>query len=164
MRDCGQDGRNLPQIIWSCTVQQVNRYVNSLDYIPDAAGQDGNRWATPDETMQRHGGDCEDLAIAKYYALRTLGVPQSQMQLVHVRISARGEEHMVLVYRDDENGRDLVLDNLTDHIGSLRDRTDLLPVYSFNHTGLWIGGQQNGKRLDPNQISKWHQLRMAYQS
>ncbi|PUD99945.1 MAG: flagellar basal-body rod protein FlgG, partial [Candidatus Sedimenticola endophacoides] len=40
IRDCGQDGRNLPQIIWSCTFSQgnVTQTGNSLDMAIEGRG------------------------------------------------------------------------------------------------------------------------------
>lgn len=142
-------------------VSKVNNFFNRLTYIPDAEGREANRWSTPTETLKRSGGDCEDLAIAKYYTLRALGIPQSRLRLSHVRSPGRGLDHMVVVYEDEGNNELLVLDNLTDFIGSLETRTDLIPVYSFNHQGLWIGADASDKRLDPNQISKWRELRKS---
>jgi hypothetical protein len=54
----------------------------------------------------------------------------------------------------------LILDNLVDTIKPSSQRTDLVPVYSFNASGLWeakIRGQ--GERLGPgHRIRPWREL------
>src|SRR5262245_19626552 len=49
---------------------RVNDYFNRARFLPDLQhwGAD-DYWATPAEFSATHGGDCEDYAIAKYYAL-----------------------------------------------------------------------------------------------
>lgn len=47
------------------SLEDVNEYINSFEY----QGEDGDHWKTPDEFFRDNGGDCEDFAIAKYYAL-----------------------------------------------------------------------------------------------
>jgi predicted transglutaminase-like cysteine proteinase len=41
-------------------------------------------WATPIETIAKGQGDCEDLAILKYYALKYLDVPDSKLYITVV--------------------------------------------------------------------------------
>ena len=45
-------------------------------------------WETPAEFFQK-SGDCEDFAIAKYFALRDLGFPASQMRIVVLKDTLR---------------------------------------------------------------------------
>jgi predicted transglutaminase-like cysteine proteinase len=53
-----------------------NRYFNTIPYFPDKVHwQMEDYWATPAETVASHGGDCEDYAIAKYFALKERGIP-----------------------------------------------------------------------------------------
>ena len=42
-------------------------------------------WATPIEFLASHGGDCEDFAIAKYFTLIQLGIPEEQLTLTYVK-------------------------------------------------------------------------------
>ena len=54
-------------------------------------------------------GDCEDFAIAKYFALRDLGFPASQMRIVVLKDTLRNLDHAVTaVYLD---GDAWILDN-----------------------------------------------------
>jgi predicted transglutaminase-like cysteine proteinase len=65
---------------WS-QINRVNRYVNAVAYRSDLAnwGQD-DRWVGPGEFFAR-GGDCEDYAIAKYFALRSLGISKDDLRI-----------------------------------------------------------------------------------
>lgn len=124
-------------------VEQVNAFFNRLSRIPDRRlwGQD-DYWAVPTEVMRAGGGDCEDLAAAKYFSLRELGVPAERMRLVYARVldakRQRIEAHVVLWYRAeasaDASGEWLVLDSLQDDVLSLTKRGDLLPWLTFNET------------------------------
>ena len=54
-------------------------------------------WASPLETLERRAGDCEDYAIAKYFALAGAGVPTARLRMVYVRARLQGQAmpHMV---------------------------------------------------------------------
>jgi predicted transglutaminase-like cysteine proteinase len=136
-------------------ISGVNGYFNGFEFVAEKAAEDN--WATPSETARRKGGDCEDLAIAKYFALREAGIPVSKLRLIHVRIPARKTNHMVLSYQATDSSEPVVLDNLTGSMLPLEQRQDLLPVFSFNHEGLWLG-EGNGRSLPPHQLKKWKDL------
>lgn len=120
-------------------------------------------WATPLETLGRGAGDCEDFAIAKYFSLVALGVPEPKLRFVHVRAllqqgqALRVEPHMVLAYYKSPGAEPLVLDNLASIIASASQRSDLTPVYSFNKEGYFNGvlrtALSKGTRL-----SRWEDL------
>ncbi|RYG28700.1 MAG: hypothetical protein EON93_18085, partial [Burkholderiales bacterium] len=64
--------RNLPAIE---RVNAVQTAINRLPYVSDRQNWSmSDRWATPAEMFAR-GGDCEDYALTKYFALRELGFP-----------------------------------------------------------------------------------------
>ena len=48
----------------------------------------------------------------------------------------------------------LVLDNLVDSIDRASKRTDLLPVFSFNGTGLWLAKQRGKGKLAGSAIMR----------
>ena len=120
-------------------------------------------WATPLETLGRGAGDCEDFAIAKYFSLVALGVPEPKLRFVYVRAllqqgqTLRVEPHMVLAYYKSPGAEPLVLDNLASIIASASQRNDLTPVYSFNKEGYFNGvlrtAMSRGTRL-----SRWEDL------
>lgn len=84
-------------------VAAVNIFFNRMPRALDEQvwGQK-DYWATPDELMQKHRGDCEDVAIAKYFTLRKLGITDDHLRLAYGKIAdlRQGsiEAHMVLIY------------------------------------------------------------------
>lgn len=135
-----QDSMGSASPLWSSDLAQVERvqaYFNSLKRVSDRRmwGQD-DYWATTSELLRAGGGDCEDIAAAKYFALRELGVPSAQLRLVYARVFNAGrhriEPHVVLWYQSAQGAEWLVLDSLRDDIRALSLRDDLLPSLTFN--------------------------------
>ncbi len=93
-------------------------------------------WATPAETLAINGADCEDYAFSKYFTLKELGLPVARLRLVYARNTRLNEAHMVLAYYPDPGADPLILDILEGDIRVASDRTDLIPVYSFNDDDL----------------------------
>jgi len=91
-------------------------------------------WATPQEFL-RWSGDCEDYSIAKYYALKQLGVPIGRMRIVLLIDAIRGIAHAALAVSDGEES--YVLDNLSDLVLSHRRYDHYLPQYSVNERYRW---------------------------
>lgn len=117
-------------------------------------------WASPLEMMSRGQGDCEDFAVAKYFALMAAGVPSAKLRLVYVRaqIGAVTQAHMVLAYYRDPLAEPLILDNLLGDIRPASRRPDLSPVFSFNAEGMWqgVGASSAG---DPSaRLSRWRDM------
>ena len=67
---------------------------------------------------------------------------------------------MVLTYYSEPDAEPLVLDNLIDSIHPSSKRTDLLPIFSFNGTGLWTAKQRGLGKLAGNssRIRLWQDL------
>lgn len=137
-------------------IHVVNDFFNQhINYAQDlkAWGKE-DYWATPLETLTKGAGDCEDFAIAKYYALASLGVPVNDMKITYVKSSNFKEAHMVLTVSQGGNGDPLVLDNLVNNVAPLSNRTDLMPVYAFNGQGLFMPNSETV--VDGTQrLSKW---------
>lgn len=90
-------------------LKAVNREVNALTYVADADNwAQADYWATPREMLER-GGDCEDFATAKYFALRQLGFASADLRIAVVWDTVDREQHAVLLARAGD--RTLVLDN-----------------------------------------------------
>lgn len=104
-------------------------------------------WAKPLEFLANDGGDCEDFAIAKYYALRALGVPDEKLRIVYAgyRQGAFSGAHMVLAYYPTPDGDPLILDNINPDVLPGSRRADLTPVFSFNTQGLWSAKEMKGR-------------------
>lgn len=116
--------------------RRVNDLANKKPYISDNKnwGQ-SDYWATPVEFLQR-GGDCEDFAIAKYTALRMLGVPEERLRLVILHDNVKNIPHAILaVYTDDGiYGLDNQIKTLVDANSEGRYR----PIFSINQQGWWL--------------------------
>jgi hypothetical protein len=63
---------------------------------------------------------------------------------------------MVLAYYPRPDAEPLVLDNLEDAVLPASQRTDLIPVYSFNDEEVWI--ESRGRSGSPQQIRNWNTL------
>lgn len=103
-------------------------------------------WASPLEMLAKGAGDCEDLAMGKYFALLGLGLPEASLRLVYVRAQFQGrvQAHMVLAWYAEPDAQPLILDNLDPQLRRASERSDLAPVFSFNAQGLWQGGSAGG--------------------
>ncbi|MGD8577445.1 MAG: transglutaminase-like cysteine peptidase, partial [Thiohalophilus sp.] len=127
-------------------VRRANEFLNQMRYVEDRQkwGQ-SDYWATPREFVTGNGGDCEDFAIAKYFTLRAMGVPEARMQLVYALTLPSGEPHMVLYFYPENQLSPVVLDNRDNTLKMATNRADIHPVYSFNRQGYWLneaGGNQ----------------------
>ncbi|SDL45703.1 transglutaminase-like cysteine proteinase BTLCP [Maridesulfovibrio ferrireducens] len=117
-------------------LRAVNKYFNQWPYRLDKQNYGvTDYWATPIEFLSK-SGDCEDYAIAKYYALKELGFSKDKMRIVAVRDSIRGIGHAVLVvYLSDDV---YVLDNQTVLVLSHAKYKHYVPQYSVNENFRWF--------------------------
>ncbi|MCU7648400.1 cysteine protease LapG [Pseudomonas piscis] len=130
------------------------RYVEDIDLWHQV-----DYWETPIEALWKGAGDCEDYAIAKYFSLRRLGVSSDKLRITYVKALRQNRAHMVLTYYSTPDAMPLVLDSLEDSIRPASERTDLLPVYSFNAEGLWLPGAKGNKRVgDTKRLSRWQDV------
>lgn len=147
-------------------LQRVNQFFNRIPNESDAAHWGVREyWASPVELLASNGGDCEDFALAKYFTLRELGVPDERLRLTYTKAYLRAtgqiQSHMVLTYHAVQGAEPLVLDNMIDAIKPASHRTDLTPTYSFNAAGLWTARErQSGRRIgDAELLPNWRELR-----
>lgn len=128
---------NLQGAPLSTQVQEVNRYINSFPYILDQVnwGME-DYWETPYEHISING-DCEDYAIAKYYSLRYLGVPEDRLRIMIVQDNNLGGIiHAILgVYMD--SGELMILDNQIKKVVSALKIYHYRPIYSLNERSWW---------------------------
>ena len=116
-------------------LNKVNAFMNRWPYKLDLELY-GRReyWASPSEFMTR-SGDCEDYAIAKFFALRQLGFTNEELRVVILWDQIRAIGHSVLaVYLNDEI---LILDNLSQVVTSHGRYQHYIPQYSMNETTRW---------------------------
>jgi predicted transglutaminase-like cysteine proteinase len=147
----------------STQLKEVNRFFNQFQYREDIDHWGKiDYWATPEEFIGTQYGDCEDFVIAKYFSLRKLGVPDERLYLTYVKHLEKNVAHMVLSYFETPTGIPLVLDNYNPKILRANKRKDLLPVYSFNASSLFLSNASAGlgQSLPTDKIknSKWQKL------
>ncbi len=67
---------------------------------------------------------------------------------------------MVLTYYHNPDSTPIVLDNIDKRLQLATKRTDLLPVYSFNASGLWQAKNkgQTSVKVGANNLSNWKSL------
>lgn len=139
----------------------VNDFFNMMQFVDDRVhwGKE-DYWATPIEFLATGGGDCEDFTIAKYFALRELGVPDDKLRLVYVKALRLNQHHMVLAYYDKPTSVPVILDNLDRQIKPAIQRNDLLPIYSFNAENLWLAKEKGRGELvgGSSRLSLWTDL------
>ena len=117
-------------------IKEVNKLLNSKKYILDIRnwGKE-DYWATPFQFLKKNG-DCEDYAIAKFMALKALGIPIEDMRVVALQDLNLGIGHAVLIVY---NGSDaLLLDNQITTVVPANSIKHYQPVYSINEFGWWL--------------------------
>lgn len=143
-------------------LEKVNRFFNSR--IRFASDMDvwgiQDYWATPIEFLCKGAGDCEDFAIAKYFTLKAMGVDDEKLRITYVKAIQYNIHHMVLTYYSEPEAEPLVLDNLVDSINPASKRTDLMPIFGFNGSGLWLAKQRGQGKISGNssRIKLWQDL------
>lgn len=142
-------------------LEKVNKFFNKISFVSDAIHwQKTDYWATPIEFLASDGGDCEDFALAKYFTLKLMGVAEEKMNITYVKAWKINQAHMVITYYETPSAVPLVLDNLNNAIEPATKRTDLLPVYSFNGSGLWLSKERGRGNLvgKSDRLKLWNDL------
>lgn len=139
-------------------IKKVNTFFNTIPFLADNLHwKVDDYWATPIEFLATNGGDCEDFSIAKYFTLKAMGIEEKKLNITYVKALKLNQAHMVLTYFKTPKAVPLVIDNLTNELLPASDRKDLLPIYSFNGTGLWLAKQQGrGKMVGSSRrLKRW---------
>ena len=142
-------------------LEKVNRFFNQLEFVNDIDHWgEKDYWATPVEFLASQGGDCEDFSIAKYFTLKAMGVEEEKLNLTYVKALRYNVHHMVLTYFSSPSAEPLVLDNIVGIVKPASERSDLIPIYSFNGTGLWLAKQRGRGKLagSSSRLKRWQDL------
>lgn len=146
-------------------VEKVNLALNHLPWIADSQHwKEADYWASPLETIATFGGDCEDIAIAKWVVLRNLGINVEHLALAYVKIKKTGEDHMVLLFIRNpsapiEEREAYVLDNYVDEVKRGPERTDLFAVYAFDAKGTVVLFSDDGKNRSVKGVYEERKIR-----
>jgi predicted transglutaminase-like cysteine proteinase len=89
-----------------------------------------------------------------------MGVAEEKLRIAYVKALQLHVSHMVMIYYSDPEADPLILDNLVDFIKPASERGDLLPIYTFNGTGLWLAhGRGQGKLVgSSSRLPAWNDL------
>lgn len=133
------------------SLDKINLAINAVPYKSDIDHwKQNDYWATPNEFYTTNGGDCEDYAIAKYFALIDYGIEPHNLLITAGRLD-NGGYHMVLFILLDQI---YVLDNMHNHIIPLHEYTEFTAFYHFNETVVVIGEHAYGISM----LKKWNNL------
>jgi len=115
---------------------EINRAINLAIRPMSDLSQYGeiDVWSSPLVTFAHGAGDCEDYAIAKFVALRLAGIAASDLRIVIMRDTIRGEDHAVAAARLD--GRWLTLDNRRMAMIEGAQVRNYRPTFVINQTGI----------------------------
>lgn len=144
------------------SLQEVNDFFNRLLFIDDKKLWGKNDyWAIPLEFLGAAGGDCEDYSIAKYFSLRELGIREEKLRMVYVKALKYQQFHMVVAYYPTPSSVPLILDNIDGDIKPATRRPDLVPIFSFNGTSLWLMKERGQGQLagSSSRLKLWSDLR-----
>nr|WP_228130159.1 transglutaminase-like cysteine peptidase [Desulfotalea psychrophila] len=142
-------------------LEKVNAFFNQLQFVSDIKHwKKKDYWATPVEFLASGAGDCEDFSLAKYFTLKAIGIPEKKLNLTYVKALRLNQAHMVVTYYGKPGAIPLVLDNLIPAIKLATKRKDLLPVFSFNGSGLWLSKSRGqGKKVGgSDRLKNWQNL------
>lgn len=127
--------KDLANASFADKVTGVNAYFNKMRYIEDKNNWGtSDYWATPKE-FEAKGGDCEDFAIAKYAALKSLGIAESQLRVAIVQDTWKGIPHAILVVYGEDGIK--LLDNQYKDVKDAEGFDRYRPIYSINRTAWW---------------------------
>jgi len=136
VRDWQKDVNKMQGQSMKDMVSGVNKLVNKTRYMVDQRNWGkSDYWATPVEFLQR-GGDCEDFAIAKYTALRSLGFPEERLRVAIVQDTVKNIPHAVLVAYTDEGA--FILDNQIKTLVDAERKGRYRPIFSINREAWWL--------------------------
>ena len=148
-----------PALPEGAKMARANDFFNQVEWVSDIDhwGRE-DYWATPVETLVTNGGDCEDFSIGKYFTLKDTGVDNDKLRITYVKALEYDQAHMVLAYYPTPDAEPLILDNINKTILPASQRTDLLPIYSFNGESLWLA-RSRGRQLRADSMTSLPQWR-----
>lgn len=142
-------------------LDKVNNFFNQMEFVSDIDHW-GKKdyWATPIEFLTTYAGDCEDFAIAKYFSLQAMGIPEEKLNLTYVKSLKYNAYHMILTYHSNLEAEPLILDNIVGKVKPASERSDLVVIYSFNGSDLRLAKQRGLGKLagSSSRLKRWQGL------
>lgn len=152
----------------------VNNTFNLFPWISDKdKWLKADYWATPLEIITSFGGDCEDIAIAKWIMLRHLGVDKNKLFFAYVKIKHMNQAHIVLLYKADpdklfDQSTVYLLDNMDGDVKLGKERKDLQGIYFFDTYGKIYTIKDDGVKrehasvIEPGHLKSLNEFKKRY--
>ncbi len=117
-------------------INGVQLAINSVIYETDSQiwGVD-DYWAAPAELFRKGRGDSEDIAIAKYFALRALGFPAESLRILIAQDDNDAPDAILLVAIPDDV---LQLSWFSNNVPSFERFEAHVELYSLNEDYVWL--------------------------
>ncbi len=131
----------LPKMDPLTRLRGINGFFNNIPSRDDSKLYGTNEyWASPREFLQNRAGDCEDYAIAKFFALKYFKWPAKDLWVVFLYDHINDGMHAVLAAKHKQ--RVFILDNLSRPsyllIPEQQYTRQVQPFAVFNDQGLWL--------------------------
>lgn len=140
---------------------RVNDFFNQVPYSSDEkVWGDRDYWATPLEMLGKGKADCEDYAIAKFFTLLEMGIPEEKLFLTYVVTDNLTTRHMVLAYYEYKGAVPLILDNRAFTIVPETLNKNYIPLYRFNLNDFiaYEDGLEHKSSIATKKLHKWEEL------
>ncbi len=133
--------KNLQKASQADILRGVNGFMNKVPSKDDIVlYKQDEYWAMPNELFKNWGGDCEDYAFAKYFALKYFGWPEESLWVLLVYDLVHKGLHAVLAVQFQDTV--YILDNLAKTAHVLIDESQYtekaLPLFALSKQGLWV--------------------------
>ncbi len=131
----------LPNMDYTKKLRNINGFFNNIPSQEDLLTyKEKEYWATPHEFLTRNAGDCEDYAIAKYFALQYFDWPLSDLWIVFLKDTINDSMHVVLA--SYFKGKGFILDNLSKPaqllIPEAQYASQVKVIALLNQKGIWL--------------------------
>jgi predicted transglutaminase-like cysteine proteinase len=130
-------------------LRTVNAFFNKYPLVSDMENYGvQDYWPTLADFFAKQAGDCKAYTLAKYFALRALGTPDSKLRIVVAHLPERKANHALLAVSTAKGV--FILDDLvrpTDLIlPQEKVKSRFIPLFMLNETGRWTF-KQYGKMM-----------------
>jgi len=126
-------------------LRSVNAFFNKFPAASDMKNYGvADHWPTLAEFFKHRSGDCKAYTLAKYFALRALGVPDDKLRIVMAHQPKYNLNHSVLAVATAKGV--FILDDLVRPIDLIQPqeklRSEYIPLFMLNETGRWTFRQK----------------------
>jgi len=108
-------------------------------------------WPSLAEFFRHRSGDCKAYTLAKYFALRALGVPDGKLRIVVARQTRFKANHSMLAVATSKGV--FIMDDLVRPPDLIQPQeklhSEFIPLFMLNETGRWSFRQLDAKYSNP---------------